>query len=277
MSSLFCLSPAKINLTLQVLEKRKDNYHNIYTIFQKVTLFDEIEIIPQQERFELEWQGEEVISWEKNLIFQAWKLFKETFGIKEELKIKVKKRIPLGAGLGGGSSNSGTFLKILSQLYGRDKKEVFPLALKLGADVPFFLEDFPSAQGEGIGEILTPFPSFSTYYLLIYPGFKVETAWAYQSLNLTKRKKAFKYSPSLPPWKEKRGLINDFKELLFQKYPIYREIEKMLLEEGAEAVNITGTGSTIFGVFEEISFSTFLRVKNFLKGGKIFLVKNLEG
>lgn len=270
-------SPGKINLFLQVLRKRPDNYHEIYTLFQKITLFDEIEIKGGQRLFSLEFECEEYIPLEKNLIYKAWKAFQEEFCIKEEIKLWVKKRIPLGAGLGGGSSNAGTLLKALSKLYEVEDKSLESLALKLGADVPFFLSDLPCALAGGIGEILSPFPNYGAYYVLVYPGFKVDTAWAYKSLNLTKPKNPVYYEASLPPWRTCQGLINDFRDLLYRKFhPLYEEIEKLLLKEGARAVNISGTGSTIYGVFESPPFEGFTRLKNSLRNGKIYLVKNLE-
>ncbi|MFN4132175.1 MAG: 4-(cytidine 5'-diphospho)-2-C-methyl-D-erythritol kinase, partial [Caldimicrobium sp.] len=141
MSKIFSLSPAKINLTLQVLKKRKDGYHEIYSIFQKIALFDEIEI-ELAPSFSLDFISEEEIPLEKNLLYKAWKLFQESFGIKSEVKIRVTKRIPIGAGLGGGSSNAGTLLKLLSKLFEIEREKVLFLAQRLGADVPFFVSDY---------------------------------------------------------------------------------------------------------------------------------------
>jgi 4-diphosphocytidyl-2-C-methyl-D-erythritol kinase len=219
------LSPAKINLTLQVLKKREDGYHEIYTIYQKITLFDELEVKPQSS-FELEFIAEGNIPLEKNLIFRAYKLFSEAYGIKDGFKVRVIKRIPMGAGLGGGSSNAGTFLKFLGQRFCIPKEELLPLGKKLGADVPFFIEDYFSACGFGIGEVLKPYPNFQAFYLLYYPGFKIETAWAYQALNFKGEKKPYLYSENLPPWKDPKGLINDFKDLVYSKYPQFQDIRK---------------------------------------------------
>jgi 4-diphosphocytidyl-2C-methyl-D-erythritol kinase len=225
MNSEILLSPAKINLTLQILKKREDGYHEIYTIYQKITLFDELEVKPQSS-FELEFMAEETIPLEKNLIFRAYKLFSEAYGIKDGFKVRVIKRIPMGAGLGGGSSNAGTFLKFLGQRFGIPKEELLSLGKKLGADVPFFIEDYLSACGFGIGEVLKPYPNFQAFYLLYYPGFKIETAWAYQTLDFKGEKKPYLYSENLPPWKDPKGLINDFKDLVYSKYPQFRDFEK---------------------------------------------------
>jgi 4-diphosphocytidyl-2-C-methyl-D-erythritol kinase len=302
MNSEILLSPAKINLTLQVLKKREDSYHEIYTIYQKITLFDELEVKPQSS-FELEFMAEETIPLEENLIFRAYKLFSEAYGIKDGFKVRVIKRIPMGGGLGGGSSNAGTFLKFLGQRFGIPKEELLSLGKKLGADVPFFIEDYFSACGFGIGEVLKPYPNFQAFYLLFYPGFKIETAWAYQALNFKGEKKPYLYSENLPPWKDPRGLINDFKDLVYSKYPQFQDIEKSFeiviskvlratsfltsktLPEGSLAslgikgrIGLSGTGSTLFAVFEdeESASKAYDLLKNFLKGGKIYFARNLK-
>ena len=322
MNSEILLSPAKINLTLQILKKREDGYHEIYTIYQKITLFDELEVKPQSS-FELEFMAEETIPLEKNLIFRAYKLFSKAYGIKDGFKVRVIKRIPMGAGLGGGSSNAGTFLKFLGQRFGIPKKELLSLGKKLGADVPFFIEDYLSACGFGIGEVLKPYPNFQAFYLLYYPGFKIETAWAYQALDFKGEKKPYLYSENLPPWKDPKGLINDFKDLVYSKYPQFQDFEKSfeiviskVLREGSSSsltpkalpegslaslgmtnsagmidragmngetgikrrVGLSGTGSTLFAVFEdeESASQAYDLLKNFLKGGKIYLARNLK-
>jgi len=305
MTSEILLSPAKINLTLQVLKKREDGYHEIYTIYQKITLFDELEVKPQSS-FELEFKAEGNIPLEKNLIFRAYKLFYEAYGIKDGFKVRVIKRIPFGAGLGGGSSNAGTFLKFLGQRFGVPKEELLSLGKKLGADVPFFIEDYFSACGFGIGEVLKPYPNFQAFYLLYYPGFKIETAWAYQALNFKGEKKPYLYSEDLPPWKDPKGQTNDFKDLVYSKYPQFKDFEKSfeiviskVLREGSSSsltpkalpegslaslgikgrIGLSGTGSTLFAIFEdkESASKAYDLLKNFLKGGKIYLARNLKG
>ena len=303
MTSEILLSPAKINLTLQVLKKREDGYHEIYTIYQKITLFDELEV-KLQSSFELEFIAEETIPLEKNLIFRAYKLFSEAYGIKDGFKVRVIKGIPMGGGLGGGSSNAGTFLKFLGQKFGVPKEELLSLGKKLGADVPFFIEDYSSACGFGIGEVLKPYPNFQAFYLLYYPGFKIKTAWAYKALNFKGEKKPYLYSENLPPWKDPKGLMNDFKDLVYSKYPQFQDIEKSfeiviskVLREGSSLtpkafpegslasleikgrIGLSGTGSTLFAVFEdeESASKAYDLLKNFLKGGKIYLARNLKG
>ncbi len=279
MKSYFLLSPAKVNLTLQVLNKRDDGYHEIYTIFQKIDLFDEIEIKKGTRNFSLDFISDRPVAFEENLVYKAWNRFKEVFHIKEEIAIRIKKSIPIGAGLGGGSSNAGTVLKALAFFYGIDPEspKLYDLAKSIGADVPFFLSSYSAAIGRGIGEDLTPFPSFSAWYILVYPGFSISTKWAYENLGLTKSKKPVYYSADVAPWKQPQRLINDFKELIWNKFKVLKELESFLIEEGSVAVGLSGTGSTVFGIFEgEPPIFAYEALKKFLKNVKIFLAKNLE-
>ncbi len=277
MKSVLLLSPAKINLTLQVLSKREDGYHNIYTIFQKIDLFDEIKITRGCRIFTLDFISPEKVDLEENLVYRAYKKFKEKFGIAEEVAIKVRKYIPAGAGLGGGSSNAGTVLRGLAYLYGIPLKELYDIASQLGADVPFFLSPYNCAIGEGIGDRLTPFTNFSAWYLLIFPGFKINTKWAYENLGLTKSKNPVYYSEQIPPWHTEQGLINDFKDFLFKNFKIYEKYEKLLKDAGAVEVGISGTGSVIFGIFEDNPpFFAYQVLREVLQDEKIFIAKNLE-
>jgi 4-diphosphocytidyl-2-C-methyl-D-erythritol kinase len=279
MKSCFLLSPAKINLTLQILRRREDNYHEIYTIFQKIDLFDEIEIKRGVRLFSLDFFSETPVSLEENLVYKAYKKFKDVFNIKEEVAIKVKKSIPMGAGLGGGSSNAATVLKGLAHLYGIDPESeiLYQIAREIGADVPFFLSPYSVAIGRGIGEILTPFPSFPAWYILVCPEFKISTKWAYENLGLTKSKNPVYYSHKIPPWREPHGLINDFKKLVFNKFEVLKNYEKFLTDVGCVGVGLSGTGPTLFGIFEkEPPFFVYETLKKFLKNVRIFLAKNLE-
>lgn len=276
MKSIFLYSPAKINLTLQVLKKRNDNYHEIYTIFQKIDLWDEIEIKKTLTGFSLEFFSNFRVPLNKNLAYKAYKKFKEFFKIKDEFIIKIKKNIPIGAGLGGASSNGASILKGLAYFYEIDLNLLYPLAKELGADVPFFLSPYPSAIGEGIGEILKPFPNFPAWYIIIYPNFQISTKWAYENLRLTNLKNPVYYRSDIAPWNQSQGLINDFKPLVFEKYKILESYEKLLKNLGAKAVSLSGTGSCLFGIFEEFPFSIYDTLNSFIKKGRIFLAKNLN-
>lgn len=277
MKSIYLLSPAKINLVLQVLKKREDGYHEIWTIFQKITLFDEIEVRRGRRNFFLKMEPEFKIPLEKNLIFKAYQKFKDSFNIRENCRIWIKKRIPLGGGLGGGSSNAATLLKALFSLFEIETDSIYDFGKALGADISFFLSSYFSAIGEGIGERLTPFSNFSAWYLLIYPGFEISTKWAYEKLGLTNSKNPVYYSEKIPPWKQPFGLINDFKELIWKEFREYKILEEGLREEGAQAVSLSGTGSTVFGIFEDKPpFQAYLKLQERFSQVQVFLAKNLE-
>lgn len=279
MKTYLFFSPAKINLVLQVLEKRKDGYHNIYTIFQKIDLFDEMEL-KKSRTFDLEFLSEDgYVSLEENLVYKAYIKFKEVFGIKENHFIRIRKSIPIGAGLGGGSSNAATLLKGMAYIYGIEMqdKRLYEIGKSLGADVPFFLSSYLAAIGEGIGDKLTPYPNFSAWYILICPKIKVSTKWAYQNLRLVTCKKPVYYSPQTPPWKQSGGLLNDFKLLIFQTFPFLKNFEDLLKSFKCCGVGLSGTGPTIFGVFaKEPPFSIYEELKKEVKEAKVFLVRNLE-
>lgn len=278
MRKYLLLSPAKINLVLQVLNKRKDGYHNIYTIFQKIDLFDEIEL-KKSVGFSLEFFSDDgEIKLEENLVYKAYVRFKEVFGIRENHSIRIKKSIPIGAGLGGGSGNAATLLKGMAYLYGIDpqSKEIYQIGKSLGADVPFFISPYLCAIGEGIGDELKPYPNFSAWYILICPNFKVSTKWAYENLGLDKRFPTC-YSTDVPPWSCAEGLINDFKNLIFSMFPILGTFEELLRSYGCCGTGLSGTGPTVFGVFtKEFPFFIYEELRRQLKEARVFLVKNLE-
>ncbi len=278
MKKLFLLCPAKVNLTLQVLKKRSDGYHEIYTIFQKVSLYDEMEVELKPCGFELEFFSEEKIPLEENLIFKAYKKAKEVLKFKDGFKVKVKKAIPCGAGLGGGSSNAGVFLKGLARLLQIPAEKIFPIAKRLGADIPFFLMKEGSCIGKGIGDILSAYPSFPAWYVIVYPGFKISTAWAYNRLNVREKREPVIYSSDVPPWEQPQGLINHFKPLIFRHYPVLKEIENWLKKSGAIATGLSGTGSCLFGIFPKKPENFSENGLNIFKNnGKIFLASSLSG
>ncbi len=281
-------SPAKVNLSLQILQKRNDGYHELYTVFQKITLFDEILIEEGPLELFLEWEEPEFfeeIPLEKNLLFKALKFFENLTGIKVSFRIRVKKRIPPGAGLGGGSSNAGTFLRFLMEFYSPSedlKKKILEESRLLGADVPFFLMKESCSEARGIGEVLTPFPSQDAYYLVIYPGFKISTSWAYKNLKLNLPKKEVTFKKGRPFF-EQEGFRNDFEPLVFSSYPVLKRIKEELMNRfSPEGVLLSGSGSSLFAVFsekpdlKEIEEFFEKELNFFSKNGKIWLAKNLK-
>lgn len=175
------LSHAKINLYLDVVGRDTDGYHFIESLFQEVSLVDEVEIEPA-ENDEVVFEGMKVEG--DTTVHKALRLFRQSFGTKTGYAITVRKRIPMGAGLGGGSSNAATVLKLLARMEGIDEGALTTLAPRIGSDVPFFLTG-GMAWVSGKGERIEPlsFQLEKVYFLIVYPGIHISTAWAYGLIN----------------------------------------------------------------------------------------------
>ncbi len=268
------LAPAKINLVLRIISKRPDNYHELYTIFQKVTLFDELEIQwRDDDRIILEVSGERVPSDENNLCVRAALAYQKRSGKKFGLQLGLHKRIPVGAGLGGGSSDAAAVLLFLERSFRALGKQIlFELGKSLGADVCFFLSPYSTALGRGIGEELSPWPTHPAWYVILCPALFISTSWAYQNLRLTTPAEPPNYEPGQPLWEQ--GLVNDFEALIFEFYPALKELKEELLGHGARAALLSGSGASLFGVFEEkVAAQKALEFFR-KKGQKAFLVTN---
>lgn len=258
MDRIKLFSPAKINIGLRVLRKRVDGYHDIETIFHEVKLFDEIEMEIYDE-IEFESDSDEIPRGFENLCLKAVRIFFESFGIHSGVRIYLKKKIPVGAGLGGGSSNSATVLKGLNILFnvGADDDHLCELGSLIGSDVPFFIKG-GTAYATGRGEIIEPIDVKVPYKIVIvYPGVKISTAWAYENLKLKDHegkeslKKIFVENVKNPA--ALRELIgNDFEELVFSHYPVVEDVKRKLYKLGSVFSLMSGSGSAIFGFFEEI-------------------------
>ncbi len=248
-------APAKINLCLRVLRQRPDGYHDIYSIMQKVSLFDSIYITIKGRGIIVGTDNPEVPSGEGNLAFRAVELFRRATGIKKGINIFIKKRIPSGAGLAGGSSDAGAVLKALNNIFGTGMKtrELIGLAKQIGSDVPFFVFPSVSAIAEGKGDILTPLSLPEKWYLLVNPGIHVSTAWAYSRFDkvkniLTNRKNSFRIL-NLNKRSFFKGLSNDLEKVSMEKYPVLNTVKSALKKSGAVTAVMSGSGSTIVGVF----------------------------
>jgi len=180
-------SPAKVNLRLEILKKREDGYHELRTVLQKINLHDLLHFSLKKERgISITTDHPNLPVGKSNLVYQAVQSILKKSAYKGGVLIEIKKRIPLGAGLGGGSSNAATALKAMSQLLKIDfpKKELMRMGLEIGADVPFFFLE-GAAIASGIGEHLKKIELPGLWYVLIYPNFEVSTRWAYQNFILT--------------------------------------------------------------------------------------------
>jgi 4-diphosphocytidyl-2-C-methyl-D-erythritol kinase len=247
-------SPAKINLILKVLRRREDGYHDIASLMQKVSLADEMEFSPRREGIALACPGSHLPTGEGNLVVRAARALFAEAGFADGVEITLRKRIPTAAGLGGGSSNAATTLTVLNDLFqfGFDRERLIRIGARLGADVPFFLYD-STAWAFGIGEILEPAePPPGMWLVLVNPGFEVPTKWVYQSLNLPLTKTPLKYSiPSFSGIRElAAALSNDLEKVTVARYPVLEELKGFLLRQGALGSLMSGSGPTVFGLFE---------------------------
>jgi 4-diphosphocytidyl-2-C-methyl-D-erythritol kinase len=276
MGKLIKKSPAKINLGLYVLDKRIDEFHNIKTIFYPLLLSDEL-TFQKSHKVEISSNSDQVNKLESNIIQKAIKLVKERIGKNIALKIFIDKKIPLGAGLGGGSSNAATTLKALNELYHLklNYETLADIALNIGSDVPYFLNPTP-AIGESRGEKVKPISLEINYPILIVnPGIVIPTKWAFDNIIIQKSSKsrlAQLAKGNLEFDKMKRNVKNDFESLVFSKYPIVSEIKKELYNLGAEFALMTGTGSTVFGIFSNLQRAYL--AENFFNQKKYFTYLN---
>ncbi len=254
--SLLARAHAKINLALAVLGRRADGYHEIETILQSIDLHDQLEF-QEAGRLELDCPDLPSVPAEDNLVWRAATLLAEAGRVSAGAKITLRKHIPTGSGLGGGSSDAAAALLGLSRLWGLDmpREELERLASRLGSDVPFFLEG-GTALGTGRGEEITPLTDHRTAHLLvIYPGVQISTADAYRSLNLklTSGESAHKirsFRSRLQSGEDcTAGIFNDFETSILPAHPAVREAKDFLLAAGADNALLSGSGSSVFGFF----------------------------
>ncbi len=273
-SSLSLKAPAKINWFLKVLGLRSDGFHEIQSLIQKITLFDMLTITPSKD---LTLRTDTSIPVKQNLVYKAAVLLKEKYGVKTGAVIQLNKNIPIGAGLGGGSSDAAAALRGLNELWslGLSVEELCEIAEQLGSDVPFFLHGALSFV-RGRGEKIIPRAAVKPLsILLVKPSFTVSTAWAYNelsaqnfkrnsSLSLKLTKKTDKADniehfirriekAEIPDISRRLGAIpNDLESVTTNRYPVIAEIKEKLQKHGAKFSLMSGSGPTVFGVFDSL-------------------------
>jgi len=258
------VSPAKINLFLNIIGKRSDGYHNLETLMCCISLYDEVALQFNTSHTSVLCSDPHVPLDGTNLALRAATLFFSTLNISGGVEITIEKRIPVAAGLGGGSSNAASVLLGLNDHFGRpfSRDQLLSLGLSLGADVPFFLVQKP-AFATGIGETLKPFSGLYPYHIvLINPGFSVSTAEIYRNLNLrlTKCKKKITFAHL-----KKCGfdvalhLCNDLETVTASTYPAIASIKEKLIRYGALGALMSGSGPTVFGLFSDLKSAKIAR------------------
>ncbi|HNY15117.1 MAG TPA: 4-(cytidine 5'-diphospho)-2-C-methyl-D-erythritol kinase [Bacteroidales bacterium] len=255
-SKMISFPGAKINIGLRVLSRRADGYHDIETFFYPVGLCDALEfVVPpaNHDEDELTVTGIDINTRpDRNLIIKALKKLRERYPLPF-LKIHLHKAIPSGAGLGGGSADAACMIRSADRCFnlGMNDREMKELALSIGSDCPFFLKPVPSIA-KGRGEELTPSePILKGYHLvLINPGIHISTRDAYLNSTPEHQKKELSelLSHDIGEWKKK--VKNDFEDYAFKVYPVIGEIKKSLYLSGALYSSMSGSGSTVYGIFE---------------------------
>jgi len=270
-------SPAKINLFLKVTGKRPDGYHDLVSLMGCISLSDRVVLRTGVTAITVTCSFPDVPEDRSNLAVRAAELFYERYPSSDRVAIEIEKQIPVGAGLGGGSSNAATVLSGLNNHYGQpfSVDQLIRMGASIGADVPFFLFGRP-ALATGIGERLTAFDGLDRWkVVVIYPGFSIPTGSVYKKLNLGLTKcenhlKAFslKQNGFLPA----RHLCNDLETVVIPRYPEIAAVKKKLLENGATGALMSGSGSSVFGLFAD-SQTAHLAGKAFAPhyGGAVFV------
>jgi len=264
--TLSIAAPAKINLYLRVLKRRPDGYHEIESVMQKLTLADKLTLCLQDEGIFLECSDPDLPSGEGNLVWRAAKMFQEYVRSGLGVRISLEKRIPVAAGLGGGSSDAAAVLVGLNLLYqsGLSEDQLAGLGVRLGADVPFFVRSSAAALAQGIGERLSPVTGLTSgYVLLVNPGFAVSTRWVYENLALTSGGNPYILAPDsialtsgisgsdsfALQGSSTAGFVNELEAVTITGYRVVGEIKQALQDFGARVALMSGSGPTVFGYF----------------------------
>jgi 4-diphosphocytidyl-2-C-methyl-D-erythritol kinase len=275
-------SPCKVNLLLNILGRRADGFHELETVMQPVNFCDELSFERGGNGIQLSCSDKRLPVNSKNLVFRAAEHFLSAAKISDGVKIHLEKKIPLAAGLGGGSGNAATTLLALNELFSQPltTEKLHEIAATLGSDIPFFLQNKP-ALATGRGEKIQPLENFPALrgkaFLLIHPGFGISTPWAYQNLALFPealngkpgRAKELISKLQTDDWPAVAdGLYNSLEVPALEKFPILALFQEFLRANGALAALMSGSGSTTFAICENISSAESLSEKFKLKFGR---------
>lgn len=277
-------APAKINIGLRILNKREDGFHNIETIFYPVKLYDDINIHIAKSATDtnsiiVKTEKQSVPLSRNNTCFKAVEAIFKAFRIRETYKIEIilNKNIPIGGGLGGGSSDAGAIIRHLLKYFSinlaENRDKVMNAALEVGSDVPFFLIQKP-CYATGKGEKLHLLNNFILDYdiLLVNPNQHVSTKWAYENLG-------FKEGDSFPPAlsgvtafnpDDKELFRNDFENVVFKKFPLLQSTKETLLNKGAVFSSMSGSGAVIYGLFSKTDRDKLYSARNEFKEAGYF-------
>jgi len=282
-------SCAKVNLYLRVLSRRKDGFHNIETLFERIDLCDKVTLkVLADKKIEIICKHPDVPRNETNLAYRAAKLLQDRFCRDSGVEIKIDKRIPVAAGLGGGSSNAATVLLGLNKLWGLriSRVRLAELAKKVGSDVAFFIYDTKFALGLGRGERIKPLRQLNKvllWHILAVPRFKVSTPLIYRGWDRLKSKSnKLVRGLTLPKYDVKmfnasHALFNSLEAVTLRLYPQVLRVRNMLLQQGLKAVLMSGSGPAVFGLTSSRKVAAGLagKLRSRLKSWQIFITKTV--
>ncbi|MCF8453662.1 MAG: 4-(cytidine 5'-diphospho)-2-C-methyl-D-erythritol kinase [Pedobacter sp.] len=261
---------AKINIGLNIVSKRPDGYHNLESIFYPLAIKDALEVI---EADELKFSSSGINipgNADDNLCLKAYHLLKKDFTELPPVSIHLHKHIPIGAGLGGGSSDASCFIRLLNQKFGlgMENSQMESYASKIGSDCAFFIQNKPAYAIEK-GDQLSPLDlDLSNYFLvLVMPDVQVSTAEAYQGVRASPVSAPLTELIKLPIEDWKLNIKNDFEPSVFSKYPAISRIKAALYEAGALYASMSGSGSSVYGIFKEA-----LKLPQLEKENKVYYV-----
>ncbi|MDO6355782.1 4-(cytidine 5'-diphospho)-2-C-methyl-D-erythritol kinase [Caloramator sp. CAR-1] len=276
--------PAKVNLSLDVVGKRNDGYHLLRMINQSVSLYDYLTIEKIKSGIIITSDKNDIPLDESNTCYRAADLIFKKFGIDYGVKIHLKKNIPHGAGLGGGSSDAAGVIKALNELYDlkMSKEQMMEIGLKVGADVPFSIMNRTSLV-EGIGEIISPIEKIENLHIVIAkPNINISTKEVYSKLRLDEINKRPNIDKMVEYIRNKNykmmasNMVNVLETVTLNEYPILLEIKNIMMEFEAEGSIMTGSGSAVIGIFEdeEKVKVCYNRLRDYIKD--VFLVKTVN-
>ncbi|MGB9721024.1 MAG: 4-(cytidine 5'-diphospho)-2-C-methyl-D-erythritol kinase [bacterium] len=246
---------AKINIGLRILSKREDGYHNIETTLSTINLSDNLLIEKKDNGIELLTPGSK-IPVEENLCFKAAHLFLRTYDLSEGVKVTLHKKIPVGGGLGGGSSDAAAVIKGMCQIFDMhiSDQELMSLVRRLGCDVPFFIKG-GAAIARGVGDELKFFKLPKMNLVIYYPGYPISTKWAYEEYDKLNLTPGIDLDNIMGSQKKKTrigfNINNDFERVVFKAHPDLLDIKTHLLGTGAYMVSLSGSGSCLYAVVDE--------------------------
>lgn len=257
MRELIIESYGKVNLALDVLYKREDGYHEINSIMQQISLKDRLIFSDKKEGIIIESNDKDLPLDSSNLVHRAWEKLKNISGINRGIHIKIDKQIPIAAGLAGGSANGAATLRALNTLWDLNlsTEELMVIGKSLGADVPFCILG-GSASAKGIGEKLTPLKPFKNKFILLgNPGIGISTAYAYSKLDTSVERIDidnlidFMNNEDLPS--VAKHMKNIMEPYIIKENPIIGEIKRSMIKHGALGALMSGSGPTVFGLFDD--------------------------